>query len=241
MLRMDTTGFNGTIQSKQQLVNPFESIDANINGDADAWCEWFLTRYYAELITLHWDKKRDRAPLGFIQFLPFPFPLPISGSVRCDWAITLEVQIKTRWSMMKGIQLVIRKKTPLPYDTFQFRILIWPSHRHEPKFYYNNCVTDPIISISYPYKSLKLRNFFENKNESWRQSQSFYLNTPPRQSPTHESVCLKTHSHSTTTTATVIDIRNGLNCSQMGVFFTWCGSNNRGFLKLLPNKFCWIS
>ena len=48
----------------------------------------WVTVFYAELFTLHWNRERDLTPLGFIQFflfpLPLPFPVPCSVSEPYD-------------------------------------------------------------------------------------------------------------------------------------------------------------
>ena len=43
----------------------------------------WVTIFYAELSTLHWNRERDQTPLGFIQMLPFPLPVlvPVPCSV----------------------------------------------------------------------------------------------------------------------------------------------------------------
>ena len=40
----------------------------------------WVTIFYAELFTLHWNMEQDLTPLGFIQFFPFLVPVPCSVS-----------------------------------------------------------------------------------------------------------------------------------------------------------------
>ena len=60
----------------------------------------WVTIFYAELLTLHWNRKQDRTPLGFIHIFPFlfllPFPVPCNVSEllvtnRCRTNITNQI------------------------------------------------------------------------------------------------------------------------------------------------------